>query len=78
MPGRAHAPNLDPHEGILGQAAAGIAHITVAPDGTLVADDPDLVSPASADAAHDLPAAAFAPRSPSSTPWPPPRAGPPS
>jgi hypothetical protein len=53
-------PNLDPHEGILGQAAAGIAHVSVAPDGTLVADDPDLVTPASADAAHDLPAAAFA------------------
>lgn len=52
-------PNRDPHEGMLGQAAAGIARVAVAPDGSLVVDDPDLVTPGSADAAHELPDAAY-------------------
>ena len=52
-------PNRDPHEGMLGQAAVGIAHVAVAPDGSLVVDDPDLVTPTSADAAHELPDVAY-------------------
>jgi hypothetical protein len=52
-------PNRDPAEGMLGQAAAGIAHVGVAPDGSLLVDDPDLVTPGSADAAHELPDTAY-------------------
>lgn len=52
-------PRRDPREGMLGQAAAGLAHIATAPDGSLVVDDPDLVDPGLADAADQLPADAF-------------------
>jgi len=52
-------PGLHPSEGMLGQAAAGIAGITVRPDGSITVEEPDTIDPDAGEACADLPADAF-------------------
>src|SRR5690606_16998895 len=52
-------PNREPREGLLGQAAAGIAGVAVAPDGSLVVDDPDRLDTGASEAAHGLDPGAY-------------------
>jgi hypothetical protein len=52
-------PNRHPLEGMLGQAAAGIPGVSVAPDGTLVVAEPDGLDTGAAEACGELPDDAF-------------------
>lgn len=52
-------PNLDPAEGMLGQVALGLPGVAIAPDGSLVVDDPDDFDPTAAGMGDELPARAF-------------------